>query len=75
MFADQTPRGGVRKWPEVREFKLWHLGTVNDILGNSESEEESTDSQLVIVFHNQELIDTVSSDSDSTGSDLDSVER
>ena len=60
---------------EVREFKLWHLGTVNDILGNSESEEESTDSQLVIVFHNQELIDTVSSDSDSTGSDLDSVER
>ena len=80
IFADQTPRGASRQWPEVTEIKLWHLGnTVNNLLGLSESEEEysdysdsDSDNRLVIVFHNQHLIHTVSSsDSESSESDID----
>ena len=76
IFADQTPRGAPRQWPEVTEVKLWHLGNINNLLGLSESEEEYSDSdsdnQLVIVFHNQHLIHTVSSsDSESSESEID----
>ena len=80
IFADQTPRGASRQWPEVTEVKLWHLGnTINNLLGLSESEEEysdysdsDSDNQLVIVFHNQHLIHTVSSsDSESSESEID----
>ena len=80
IFADQTPRGAVRQWPEVIEIRLWYLGnTINNLLGLSDSEEEysdysdsDSDDRPVIVFHNQNLIHTISSsDSESSESDID----
>ena len=80
IFADQTPRGAVRRWPEVIEIRLWYQGnTVNNLLGLSDSEEEfsdysdsDSDNQPVIVFHNRHLITTISSsDSESSESDID----
>ena len=80
IFADQTPRGAVRRWPEVIELRLWYQGnTVNNLLGLSDSEEEfsdysdsDSDNRPVIVFHDRNLIHTISSsDSESSESDID----
>ena len=69
-----------RQWPEVIEIRLWYLGnTINNLLGLSDSEEEfsdysdsDSDNRPEIVFHNQNLIHTISSsDSESSESDID----